>query len=530
MNKNTQNKGGNKTKKILAVVASILVAVIVLGVVGIHTFLNSGTMERNTVAAKSEHYTVNSAMLTYLYNTSYQNLVSNAGSYLESLGLDTNKALDQQKYQGDKTWHDYFLDSARSQLTNALVLAEAATAAGVQLDDADKADIDETLSALKGYADTYKVTVDYYIKNVYGNAVTEKDIRACMEILLLAEKYQADLVDSYKYTADDWAKYYAENEEDFLKVDYLSYTFKVEEKKEDKKDSETTAVADKKAADAETTTAADDDKKEPAIEATYAAELAATKTVDEFKAYVKNYLTTVLYKDMTEEELEEDDINIDEIVENCLTEGKTVGGTDDFGKWISDNARDPYETYKTDDEKNGKYTVYMILPAQNEGDLEYACKYRETYVLKDFRYIPVALSSTEKDTTKAKELAKKEANDILDEYKLDETAENFAKLADKYGDGHYEGGLVEAADKNSMDEALMDWVYSADRKAGDCEIVEVEGQGYYVLYFVGDNTTSWEHDADTALKNDKYSEDYDAFVEAHKVTYYKKGVSLVKAA
>ena len=94
MSKKIQKKEGG-AKKALKITAGILAAVIVLGVLGVYTFLTSGIVEKNTVAAKTEHYTVSSAMMNYLYNTNYQNLVSSAGSYLQAMGLDTGKPLDQ---------------------------------------------------------------------------------------------------------------------------------------------------------------------------------------------------------------------------------------------------------------------------------------------------------------------------------------------------------------------------------------------------------------------------------------------------
>lgn len=524
MSKKIQKKEGNGAKKALKIIAGILVAVVVLGVVSVYTVLSSGVIEKNTVAAKTENYTVTTAMLNYLYNTNYQNLVTNAGSYLEALGLDTKKPLDEQKYAGDDTWHDYMLDSTRSQLTDALILCEAALAAGYKLDDEAMADIDKTMESIASYAKQYGYTTKLYIKAAYGSSVTEKDIRSCLEILSLAEKYQAELVDTYDYNAEDWAKYFTENEKDFLKVDYLTYTFETP-KEETKKDSETTTDKTKAAED---TTAAEDTNKEPAAERGYAEALAATTDADSFKAYIKNYLETVKYANMTEEELKEDKIDIDALVDGCLMEAQAITSTSDFTKWLADDARHAYDVRTDFDEKNGKYSVYMILPAQND-DLDYNCKYRETYLLKDYRYIPVAISSTEKDKTKAMEDAKKVAEKILKEYNDNPSDETFAKLADpsNYGDGYYEGGLVEAADKGTMNEQVSEWVFAEGRKAGDAAVIEVADQGYYVLCFKGDNITSWEHDADTALKNDHYSEDYEGFKAAHKVTYYKKGVELV---
>ncbi len=531
MSKKIQKKEGNGAKKTLKVVACILVAVIILGVLGVYSVLSSGVIEKNTVAAKTEHYTVTTSMLNYLYNTNYQNLVSNAGSYLEAIGLDTKKPLDEQKYAGDDTWHDYMLDSARSQLTDALILAEAAIAAGCELNDDDKADIDETMSMIASYAKQYGVSTKYYIKNVYGSSVTEEAIRSCLEILSLAEKYQAELVDTYDYKAEDWAKYFDENKDDFLKVDYLTYTFEAEkedDKKDDKKDSETTAADKAKAGEDkkdETTTAKDDEKKEPAKEQGYAEELADCKDADAFKAYVKNYLTNVKYANMTKEELEEDEIDIDALVDACLKEAQTATGTSDLQKWLAADARHPYETRTEFSEKDGKYTVYMILPAQND-DLDYNCKYRETYALKDYLYIPVAIDSTQKDTKKAMEDAKKTADKILKEYNEKATEENFIALS---AEDKYHGAEMEAAKKGTINEDVSAWVFDSARKEGDVTIIEVENQGYYVLYFKGDNMAWWENDADTALKNDHYSKDYEEFKKAHKVTYYKKGVELVKS-
>ncbi len=537
MSKKIQKKEGG-AKKALKIVAGILVAVIILGTVGIYTFLNSGYMERNTVAAKSEHYTVTTSMLSYLYNTNYQNFVNNAGSYLEALGLDTSLALEDQKYSGDTTWHDYMLDSTRSQLTSYLTLCEAALTKGVSLDDEDKADIDDTISTMATYAEAYDVTLDYYIKNIYGSSVTEEDIRACLEILLLAEKYQTDLVDTYEFTSDDWAAYFEEHEEDFLKVDYLKYTFEAEteEDDEDHDADDTTAAETTADTDAETTaddtTAAEDEASEPDPELAYAEALAATVDADAFRAYVKNYLTNVKYANMTEEELEEDEIDIDALVEGCLNEGQTVGGTGELNEWLSDDARDAYEIYTDFDEEDGEYTVYMILPAQNEGDLDYNCKYRETYLLKDYRYIPVAIDSDAEDAEQAMTDAKADAEDILEQWNDDPTDEKFAELAsaDNYGDGNYEGGLVEAADKGTINDQVSEWVFADERQAGDTAIIEVEEEGCYILYFKGDNTTSWEYDADSALKSEKYSEDYEAYSNLYPVTYYKKGVGLVASA
>ncbi|MBQ7835651.1 MAG: hypothetical protein IJ389_00155 [Clostridia bacterium] len=551
MNKRTQKKSANKTKKILAAVAWILAAVIVLGVVGVYSYVNSGAVARNTVAAKTENFKVTTAMMTYLYNNIYQNYMQSMSSYgnsstMSGLIPDTSKPLDQQNYYSGQTWHDYFLEETRHQLEDALVLAEAAVAAGYKLSDDDKADIDETLSFLKTNAESQGVSVKTYIKTIYGNAVDEATIRQCLEILKLAENYSSDLVDSYSFTEEDWNNHFKEHEEDFLKIDYLTFTFEVSEtddKKSDKKETDTTSDADTEDADSDDSKEADsedkDDEEEPPVEATYAEELSNVEAeegktkADAFKAYVKKYLTEVKYKDMTEEELEEDEIDIDKLVENCLVEASKVDtdSEDEFTKWASDAARDPYETKVIKSSDKTKYMVYMILPAA-EDDLEgenYTIKYRETYTLKNFRYIPVALDSSNTDTKAAMAAAKEEAQAILDEFNKNASEDGFAKLADEHGDGSVEGGLIENAEKGIINDEASEWLFAEGRKAGECTIVESEGYGCYILYYVGDGDQCWQGDADTALKTEQYESEVKVFEETHKVTFYKKGVNLVKS-
>lgn len=544
MSKKTQNKSANKTKKILSVVAWILAAVIVLGVVGVYSYVNSGAVARNTVAAKTENYKVTTAMMTYLYNNIYQNYMQSMSSYGNSSSLsglvpDANKPLDQQTYYSGQTWHDYFLEQTRSQLKDALVLAEAAHAAGYKLTDDDKAEIEETIELINTQAKSQNVSAKQYIQAIYGNAVNEATIRECLELLKMAEKFSADLVDSYEFKVEDWNGYFKEHEAEMLKVDYLTFTFEVAKTTtSDKKEAETTADATE-ASDADTTTASKDDEKEPPVEATYAEELAGVtaeegKTkADAFKAYVKKYLTEVKYKGMTEEELEEDKIDIDELVEACLVEAKQIDekSEDEFTKWISDKARDPYETKVVTSSDKTKYMVYMVLPAA-EDDLEgddYAVRYRETYLLKDIRFVPVAVDSTNTDTKAAMADAKAEAQKLLDEFNKAPSVEAFAKLADEHGDGSVEGGLIENATKGVINDEASEWIFSSDRKQGDCTIVELEGRGYYILYFEGDGDLCWQADADTQLKTEKYEADVKVFEETHKVEFYKKGVGLVKS-
>lgn len=515
----TKKKEG-KAKKVVTIIAFVLAAVIVLGVLSAYGIYSSGMIQRNTIAAESEHYEVTAAMMTYFFNATYQTYVN--GGFSQYMGLDTSKALSEQKYTDNETWFDYIMKATKREVQETLVLAEGAYDLGLELSDEDKAEIKELLGNFDTYAANYNVTTQYYIKNVYGASVTKKDVEKCLELSYRAELYHDHMMAQYEFSEEDWNKYFDENNSTFLKVDYLSYTFEPQEDDEDK-DEETTAAGE------ETTTDSDTAKDDASTALKpYVDKLAATKNADEFYACVRSYLTDVVYADKDEEALKAESIDIDSMVDKCLTEGKVKSGDSDFTKWAYDDGRAPYDVFtdEHDHDDHHDYTVYMILPADEDSDLDYACMYRDTYRLKNYRYIPVKLSASEND----QETARTTAEAILAEYNDKGTEEAFAELAsrDKYGDGRYEGGLIENADYKALSEKVDEWAFDSARQPGDTYMEFVENDGYYILYFSGEGAVKWQYNADNALKNTQYGEEYEAIAKETTVTFKSKGLSLVQ--
>lgn len=513
MSKKTTKK--RSAKSVLSAIAIVLVLVIIVGVVAIYSIADSGFVQRNQVAMKSDNYEVSSAMMNYYFNTLYQSYSSS----VTSMGLDTAKPLDQQEYTKGTTWYDYFMDMTKSQVRQLLVLAEAAKAEGFKLDDVEKTDSHDhsakaTLDEIETYAKAFGVTLDYYLQATYGKGVNEKVFTECYELSEIASHYSEHMKSQYTFEKADWDKYYEENKDSFNKVDYLTYTFKVEATELDKDATED----DKAAAEAI-------DKAAAAELKPLSAELAATTTADSFKAYVENYLKTNLYKDKTEEELKKEKIDIAEIVSDCLVEGATNSSESDLNKWLFDEKRNANDTYVVDAKDGLSFTVYMILPAADTEDLGLACIYRDTYKLKDVRFIPF-LNSDYKDNAAD---AKAAADKVLAEYKDDATEANFIELAspEKYGNENYVDGLLEGIDKGAIGEEVDVWLYDSARKKGDCEVIQVEDSGSFLIYYIGDNEVKWEVQADQSLKNDKYTEEYEALEDKYVVKANSKGIGLV---
>ncbi len=501
-------KKESKAGKVVAIIAAILAVIFVAGVFAWNYI--PGIVQKNTKTIESENFKVTAPMLTYFFNSTYQGYVSTYQQYLSYTGLDVTKSLKDQTTPEGQTWFDYFMDGTISSVEQLLVLNEAAKAdEKFDMDDEIAEEVDASVESLKAQAASYNVSFDYYLKAVYGSGVTEKVFRECLTLSETASHYSQELTSRYEFAEADWNTYYDENKDTFRKVDYLTYTFSVK-----------AAAVEENATEEEKEAAAAADKAEAERLKGLAAELAKATDKAGFLAYVENYLKTDLYKDMDEEALEADKVDIPALVEGCEKTGNTYSESD-LNDWLFDDARKGYETYT--DEKDTSFAVYMILPAE-ESDLGSECLYRDTYTLKSFRYIPALISDLETD-----DAAKTFAESVKAEFDKDATEENFAALAaeDKYGDGSYEGGLVENADRGVLCDEVDEWLGDSARKAGDCEIIHSEEKGYYVVYFVGAGDQKWQKTANDSLISDAFNTEYEELAKKHDVKVYSAKTKLI---
>lgn len=496
--------------KVIGIIAAILAVVLIAGVL----VLNWATKKAPewTVAAESENFSVSGAGMTYYFNNTYQNYVQTyqqQGITLDQFGLDTNKSLSEQEYlSGGQTWYDFILEQSKTGVRRVLVLNEAAKAdKDFDMKDDIAAEVDENIASMKSAAEYYNVSFAYYLKAMFGEGVTEDVIRDCLTLSETASHYEQYINTNYKDTVDDaaLAKYFEDNKNDLLKVDYLSYTFTITK-------AEVASDAD------EETKAAAEAKDKEAYEANIklAETLAAAKTEDEFKASVEDYLRTVKYADAEKAKLEE---SVKTDLDKLMTEGKTYSDND-LGKWLFADERAALETYTDKSDSAKTVTVYMILAHDN--DVDAACKYRDTYKLRDVYLIQAD--------------DKAQADQILATYEDNATKETMESLV---SEEQYNGGHTEYFDKTSSVSEINDWVYDSARKAGDCEIISVETTStkegsetktttYYVVYYAGETQAKWQYTATNTMASKYVTEQYEGFEGMYKVSYHSKGMGMVK--
>ena len=526
----TKNSKNSRLKTVLITVACVL-AVVIIGSVFTYTLLgNNGYFLRHTVAVKSENYEVNNAQMSYFFTTNLSSELSKNSTVYQYYGLDTSKSLKTQNYPSGGTWYDYFMQSVTiPSVKQMLTLCEQAKSVGFELSDDDRASIDESIQTIKDTASQKGYSVSQYVMNYYGYGVNLKDVRSAMEMSQLAYSYYNSVMDSYEHSESDLAGYFSEHENDFLKIDYLSYTFKVSDVKSADTSTDTDTSAD---TDASTDTAASTDtsagnaestdtdastdtsaeSKEEDEDAEYKAQikasadsLAAITDVEQFKAYVENYLKTVVYA--SETDTDKLDGNVTSAMSKLETKGASYSEDSDEIKALFDMTEANKTFLHTHDD--GTCEVYLLT----------APKYREEYTTKNARVIALSSSDSGSITSTIDTI-----NEALNS--AEDKDAKFIELADEYSRSTAKDALYENIGKDDFDiDEMNAWLWDESRADGDRDIFSKESTSsstssssttyYYIVMYKGDGMIKWQYDVDTAMKNAQYEEAYKGFEEAH---------------
>lgn len=301
----------------MTLITVVLAVALLFSVAGILLSAN-GVFTRMTTTVSSDNYTVNANMMAYYYNTQYQNFVSNYSTYISSgyFSLDTSKDLSEQPFGGveggektyydemflgefEGTWHDYFMDAAVESAKNILTYCEASRLYNVALDEEDLKSIDANIEAYKSTATMYGYpNLNSFLAATFGKGVNEGDVRDCMEYSLLASKTMERVSEEIEASVKDADidKKYNDNKNDYNVVDYSYYSFQVnydEVAKEvlgkdyanllKKEENKTKVLAEY--------------KKQIEEAKKNAAELNGKTNIDDFKAYIYNFVANDAIED-----------------------------------------------------------------------------------------------------------------------------------------------------------------------------------------------------------------------------------------
>lgn len=496
---NPQKYTAKKKKKNLSWITPVVLVCIVLVVAAVFVmnYLNeNGILERRKVVMESEHFQITGTMLQYASMTTYQNFAYQYKDYLTYFGLDTSKKLSSQEY-GDGTWYDYFKESAVEMISEALVYAEGAVEAGVELDEEDLNDIEESIALLSEYASSYGYTEKAYIATLYGTGVSKDDIREYSKIASLATKYENMLRDDEEasLSADDVEGYYKANLNTYTYADVIYYT--------------DTLILSGELTDEER----EEQKKN--FRESFAGFEAAT-SADEFNASVPP--ESVDDPDTPAGETTETSITYSEISMKEAADWVFETENDEFVRTAGEiKIFEEYNEGSVDEEGNVSDSNYAVSAYYivSTPDVDHSMTKNVGHIL--FKY----------DSYDSDEAAKAKAEEVYNEFLAgDMTKESFEALGKKYTDDS--NVFYENVEEGVMVEEFNDWLFDPARTVGETAVISTADYGYHIMYFDGDGYEKWYKDCLDAAVAENVANIYSEMTEKYSVTVHEKVVDSVR--
>ena len=446
-----------KRRKGLTVTALCCAGVIVIGAVGFtvaRLIKKDGAAQRRRTAMETDHYYVTNSMLGFFFDKTYQSYKS-ANEGVEGAELpDENKSFRKQQFSSDQTWYDYLMSASVYGLENTLKSCEAAYAAGYELSDELKAKC--------------KADAEAYQSDTLAEGINTEDIRKVLELIEISSNYHKDAIAAVNVTDEEVKQYAEENINHFRRLKFLCYTL----------------------AWADATTAVNEDPS--VVQLQYADakaendKITASKTPEEFKENVRNFLINVKNKD---------EESADNIVNAMQMNTVASDFEPDLVQWVLDGAGiNQIYTFMDTDEKSFKN--YMLLDEMIQDESETI----------DMRVICLGSNSYDSEDD-----AKAEAQKVLDDWKNNGSkVEDFADYARNHSDDfmtYSDGGLVEgySANTKTYGDDLHDWAFDKSRKEGDTGIFKTSNAIVIAYYLAPNKYNALEAAAYKELKAAKTS-------------------------
>lgn len=526
---------------------------------------NCGTVESIVLPCvgilRTENFEITVPMMSYMVYSDYHewvNIYQSTGymQYIKGEGGDALNPflpLREQNYSKKTdaatgvtttvTWFDYFANRAAVSVKQILVLCEQARALGIVLDEERLEEIDSVMKTIELFAGYSGYTPSDYIVELYGKGVSEKDVRAMLELIKLAEKtVECKTTDFEQAITDERLnEYYESHKTDFdLYVDFIAYTFEAEFVPVD----ETEIDAAIKNEEAYNKYLADKQKYEERIQA-----LANCATAKEFCDLLTEYLKQDGATDL------EAATKLSEIHHFNYEKN---GDNSALESWIFDTinpvkANDTHTKIKTHNETKTSYTVCFVLKPPHKDEAYLQNVGHILFKTETFKNLKNASSLTGKtkelaqslldkgETISAENMAKalvalmiEEGNLITKTTEDGKTYYYMDKDAFKaYGEAYTEDSNVfyEEVKRGYMVDAFDEWLYDPGRITNEVSPVAVKTPyGYHVMFYDGKaQQMNWVIKATDLIITADYEAWYAAVEESTLIDLekYEKNINLI---
>lgn len=448
-------------------VAVVLVIVVLL--------LNSNLFYNKTAALQIGDTSYTVAEYNYFYKSNYYNYYGTYESYITAGYLfDPNTPLDEQAYDDDRTWEDFFSESALTTMSQVTLLYDEAVAAGYELSEEDLSEIESSMTTFDYYALYYGYsTTDGYLIANYGKGISRDLVETLLGRTTLAYNYYDDIYAEFEYTSAELEEYYQKYALEKYDTFTFSYYF----------------VSGEKDEDGNVTEEALEEAREKAE-----ALVDGVTSPDEFSENVSN---------LTDGESEGTSLTYS--AANISTYLAT------YSDWLLDDDRMPGDTNVVQESESGYYALYFTSRDDNH------------YNMVSVRHLLIKAVADDSGayTDEAKQDALDYLEELYDEWLAGDADENsFIDLVTEYSEDTAsveDGGLYENIYKGEMVDEFDAFCFD-NHKYGDTGIVYGESSGYagyHLIFYVAQEGLYSDYLAETDLRE----EDYKAW-EAEKLEAY----------
>ncbi len=292
---------GMPTWLISTIITVIIVAVLATSVLTLLSTTGFGM--RMATAMSSDNYKVSGNMMRYFYINTYSNFTQTYGTYMSYFSIGKSESIsdhDDIVFGGtaeapntydtmffgdfDGTWYDYFMNQTRDSVKTMLIYCEEAKSLEIALTEEELNEIEAAIDSVvlefqyqQLLSGSGSLDENTCLSAMYGEGMRRTDIREAMKLSTLAAKTQEAIYEKIEagVSSDRIDSVYNANKIDYDLVDYFHYEFIVNYS-EDKGEA----------------------KYKEEIEAARLAttELAKKATLEEFKAYVFDYVAKNSYQ------------------------------------------------------------------------------------------------------------------------------------------------------------------------------------------------------------------------------------------
>jgi len=427
----TAGKTPSKSSGLMLVILGVIV---VLLAVAASIFHNVGGKDSIISPLSIHGKKISSADFSFMYH--YTMIEEGVDLFAaDTPNLLSSPYMDDEKYS---TYRDYFLDYTAQRLQSIEILYDDAVSKGLDIENRHFERAEAYISWLKSQADTLGVSLDTYIKGVYGNQVSEQTALNFLAKMYFTDDYgDGAKLEELSATDQQAEEAYENDKNTYDFVDYKILRIAYEQREQ---------------AYVET------------------ANLHAQQIIDEmaddpskFESCAAKY-----FSGAAKATLEQPDSTL---VSNCRDGDFTHS---DFRNWLFGVDRRPGDaTIFTD--SDGFPVILVFVQRQKLSIHLRDVHIAHIYSVKD--------ESGNTNISQAQSLAQEIYETVTD-------ADSFSEIENKYNSEVLEGRLVVTHSQmtypEQYSEEFSSWIFDGNRTPGNKTIFEMDGD-FYVLYFASES-------------------------------------------